>query len=625
MPTRLIPSRFIVARTYARLVLGVLISVLFLVLAATPGALAADHTWAGEGGNNDWSTVANWIGGVPDGNDRIIFNNSSQLFLGTNNDLVGLTGMRIRLVNPPGKVTIAGNPIGLATDDPTIDLSAALKDLTIYVAMTQSGNTYYDVAANRTLTLEGDVDGPGIFTKKGDGLLLLELANYTSTTYDITGGTLRLGAADILPATSAVSVGADAVLDLNDNNQTIGSLSGSGQVDLKSGNFTFGDANDTTFGGLIGGDSNSGNVTKQGSGKVTLTGGARGPRFTTGTLSINAGTLQVDSFWISTSVTVASGATLQGSGIIITPLGVVAINSGANLAPGGSTGQLMCESGVTLAAGANFNVELNGTTAATEYDQLIVDESLDLGSANLNLTLGFNPANGDTFTIIDNLSLGAVTGTFNGLAEGATFTSGGTQFQITYAGGDGNDVVLTALVLPLATGTPSSYKVTVTKVEMWNGTSWVPIFSGTAQLDMVAGGTFLGISDLSLPAGTYSQVKVIFRNAFLVAGTLSYPGTPYYTTATTFGGQTNLASTPTTVAGNMAEFTFYNPDPAWGGLNAGVTQTFAITPITVGPTTDYQPTLRFTISNTLLLKGTAGNPSSYFFSLNPPTGSLVEP
>lgn len=174
----------------------------------------------------------------------------------------------------------------------------------------------------------------------------------------------------------------------------------------------------------------------------------------------------------------------------------------------------------------------------------------------------------------------------------------------------------------LASGYPSSYKVTVTRVEMCNGT-WVTIFSGTAQLDTVAGGTFPGISDLSLPAGTYSQIRITFNNSFPVTGTLSHDGTVYYTTATTFGGQTNLDSTPTTVAGDMAEFAFY--EPGWGTLNADVTQASAITPVTVGPATDYQPTLRFTINTTLHLKESAGNAPSLYFSLGVPTVSLVEP
>jgi len=185
----------------------------------------------------------------------------------------------------------------------------------------------------------------------------------------------------------------------------------------------------------------------------------------------------------------------------------------------------------------------------------------------------------------------------------------------------------------LPTGTPSSYKITVTKVELYcyggsswpryNRVGWIRVFSGTSQLDVKAGGTFPGIGDLGLPIGTYSEARVTFNNSFLVTGTLSYGGTAYYTTATTFGGQTNLASTPTTVAGSMAEFTFYNP--AWGALNSDVMQTYSITPFTVGPTTDYLPTLRFTISNTLHLKGSAGDPSSYYFSLDAPTVSLVEP
>jgi hypothetical protein len=37
-----------------------------------------------------------------------------------------------------------------------------------------------------------------------------------------------------------------------------------------------------------------------------------------------------------------------------------------------------------------------------------------------------------------------VSGTFAGLAEGATATDGLRQYAVTYAGGDGNDVVLTA-------------------------------------------------------------------------------------------------------------------------------------------------------------------------------------
>ena len=176
----------------------------------------------------------------------------------------------------------------------------------------------------------------------------------------------------------------------------------------------------------------------------------------------------------------------------------------------------------------------------------------------------------------------------------------------------------------LATGNPISYKVTVTKVEMHNEDSaWVTIFSGTAQLDMEAGGTFPGISDLDLPAGTYDHIRITFKNSFPVTGTLSNGGTAYYTTATTFEGQTNLDSTSTPTAGDMAEFTFY--EPAWGALNADVMQTYSITPFFVGRT-DYLPTLRFTVSTTFNLNESAVvRPDPEYFTLGVPPVNLVEP
>ncbi|HEV8267880.1 MAG TPA: hypothetical protein VGR00_06595, partial [Thermoanaerobaculia bacterium] len=87
--------------------------------------------------------------------------------------------------------------------------------------------------------------------------------------------------------------------------------------------------------------------------------------------------------------------------------------------------------------------ELNGTTPGTGYDRLGVTGAVSLGGATLSVTVGYTPTGGDTFTIIQNDLADSITGTFSGLAEGAMTTVGSYTFQITYAGGDGNDVVLT--------------------------------------------------------------------------------------------------------------------------------------------------------------------------------------
>ena len=99
----------------------------------------------------------------------------------------------------------------------------------------------------------------------------------------------------------------------------------------------------------------------------------------------------------------------------------------------------------TLSAGAFLDIEIGGTTAGTQYDQLIVTGTVTLGGTlTSRLINGFNPATGATFTIIDNDGTDAVTGTFAGLSEGEFFTHNGSSYSISYQGGDGNDVVLTA-------------------------------------------------------------------------------------------------------------------------------------------------------------------------------------
>jgi len=68
---------------------------------------------------------------------------------------------------------------------------------------------------------------------------------------------------------------------------------------------------------------------------------------------------------------------------------------------------------------------------------------------NVSLIDEFTPAVNHTFVIIDNDgSTDSVVGSFDDLSEGARFRVGLQQFEISYVGGDGNDVVLTAVNRP---------------------------------------------------------------------------------------------------------------------------------------------------------------------------------
>jgi hypothetical protein len=93
-------------------------------------------------------------------------------------------------------------------------------------------------------------------------------------------------------------------------------------------------------------------------------------------------------------------------------------------------------------SGASFEVQIDGTAGAGVpggHDVLIVTTGpVSLGSTTLSLALAGTPAFGGWLPILEKQSAGAITGAFAGLPEGAVFTAGGTPFQITYQGGDGN-------------------------------------------------------------------------------------------------------------------------------------------------------------------------------------------
>src|SRR4029077_11747540 len=119
-------------------------------------------------------------------------------------------------------------------------------------------------------------------------------------------------------------------------------------------------------------------------------------------------------------------------GGIGTIVGDVTVKSGGSLAPGAAGPGLLTAGNVTLEAGAITKVDINGATAGTNYDQLHITGAVNL-NGTLNVTVGTVQANGTQFVLIDN-DAATSAGTFTGLAEGATFVSGGTTFKITYTG-----------------------------------------------------------------------------------------------------------------------------------------------------------------------------------------------
>jgi hypothetical protein len=118
------------------------------------------------------------------------------------------------------------------------------------------------------------------------------------------------------------------------------------------------------------------------------------------------------------------------------------VNNGGTLAPGTSPGTTAVNGNYTQTAGT-LEIEIGGTGAG-QFDLLIVIGNATLGGAlEINLFDGFTPSVGQSWKIVD--IGGTRTGTFGGLADGSwAGTFGSTNLFINYAGGDGNDVVLTS-------------------------------------------------------------------------------------------------------------------------------------------------------------------------------------
>ena len=143
---------------------------------------------------------------------------------------------------------------------------------------------------------------------------------------------------------------------------------------------------------------------------------------------------------VSGAVSVGTGSTLAGTGVVT---GSATATSGGTVSPGSSPG-VLTTGDLTLAAGSALAIEVNAlTTPGVDHDQVVVAGSVALGGATLALSGTVSTGtDGTEIVIVDNDGVDPVTGTFGGLAEGATTTANGETFAVTYVGGDGNDIAL---------------------------------------------------------------------------------------------------------------------------------------------------------------------------------------
>lgn len=154
------------------------------------------------------------------------------------------------------------------------------------------------------------------------------------------------------------------------------------------------------------------------------------------------------------------GRITEGIGLLASP-GTLKIHAGSytenvsaagkdvNLSPGSSPAQVTIIGDLTLDSSDTLTIEINGTAAATDFDNFVVNGSVDLGGATLApLSGSHTPSGSDSFTIIS--ATGTVSNTFLNLPDGSAVSLNGNPLSVDY---DTNSVVLSFDSTPVFTGT----------------------------------------------------------------------------------------------------------------------------------------------------------------------------
>ena len=418
----------------------------------------------------------------------------------------------------------AGGSIDLAAGG-TLQIGRGGATGTLDTDLVNNGHLIFD--RTTASTYSGSISGTGMLTKNGSGTLTLTGDNTYNGTTTVNSGILSLGASERIADTSDLVV-ASGTFDLAGFSESLGSLTGSGNITLGSGTLTTNSFSNSTFSGVISGI--GGGLTKSGSGTLTLSGG--NPY--SGTTTINAGTLAVDGSIANSPVTISNGGTLAGSGTV----GNTIISSGGRISPGNSPG-ILDTGDLTLEGGGGYNWEIANVSGTAGIDWDLIRAGGGSGNATITATAaskftihvlgnptGWNPSTSYLWDIID---WGAVTGfDANAFAVDTTGFTGAAPIGIwSLANSDG------FLKLGYFVGDPE-----------WSGgagnwsAGFTPPLTNGANISFTGAG---GTSTNDIAAATITSIGSLTFNAGSGAFTLqANPGSSGYD-----------ASTPLTLGGNV--------------------------------------------------------------------------
>lgn len=329
------------------------------------------------------------------------------------------------------------------------------------------------VESGATATVNANIAGTNGLTKSGAGTLIFDdrVKAYTGTT-TVNQGILQLNASNLISNSSDLVLGASGTFRFNWGTftETVGSLSGSGTLDLRGSTFITNTAANTTFSGVI--TDSYGVFRKAGTGTLTLSGnntytgityidgGALVARSNTALGGSTSGNVIANNaaLHLGGGITVTEGSfNLQGTGVggtgairnldgantLAASLNLdnntTIINAGGTLNLSGTVAQGARTLTVEGGAGTTFSGEIQGTGAFTQSSGTVTFSGTGTnsrtGATNINagvLQLGksdgvnaiasgaINVASGATLRLLANEQIANSNGTFT-LNSGSTF------------------------------------------------------------------------------------------------------------------------------------------------------------------------------------------------------------
>lgn len=414
-----------------------------------------------------------------------------------------------------GPLNGGGNPVFISSGNLLVSSLSALGGSSISgLSMTNSTliigiNNFMINSSPPTITLNAtetfntnnfnatiaNITGPGSLTKAGAGTLTLSGTNTYSGDTTVSSGTLQAGSTTALSSNSIVTLASGTTLSLGTFSNTIGSLSGTGSLDLGTATLTINNGANQTFNGVISG---------------------------TGSLTLNAGT-----FSLRGTNTYSGSTTIAG--------GFLNIVSDSNL----GTSTLMINNGGTLQAGNSFtssrNVTLSGGFGNIDTNGFDLTMSGVIGS-----TGGLNK-----------IGLGTLFLTNSNTYSGGTIITGGT-LNISQSSSLGTGALIINNDSTLQAGANG---ITLSKPITLNGTANIDtnnfsltlagIIGGSGQLKKINGGTLILSGSNNYSGGTTVNAGTlsIFSESNLGSGPL-----------TMLGGTTLAAAGPFILNGSRSVF-----------------------------------------------------------------------